>query len=86
MKEYGVKTSTLYLAVSAGNELPDVTNIADNESVKGFYLVEGENRSASTIQFEFELTEESTDVAIGFVCSLTANGWFRATELKLELL
>lgn len=86
MKEYGVKTSTLYLAVAAGSELPDVTDIADNESVKGFYLFEGENKSASVVQFEFELTEESTEVALGFVCSLTANGWFRATELKLELL
>lgn len=74
------------MAVAAGNELPDVTNIVDNESVKGFHLFEGENRTPSSVQFEFELTEESTDVALGFVCSLTANGWFRATELKLELL
>lgn len=86
LKEYGAKTSTLYVAVATGNELPDVTNIVDNESVKGFHLFEGENRTPSSVQFEFELTEESTDVALGFVCSLTANGWFRATELKLELL
>lgn len=86
LKEYGAKTSTLYVAVAAGNELPDVTNIVDNESVKGFYLFAGENKTPSSVQIEFELTEESTDVALGFVCSLTATGWFRATELKLELL
>ena len=58
----------------------------DNERVKGSYLFTGENLTASSVQFEFELTEENTDVALGFVCSMTANGWFRATELKLELL
>lgn len=86
LKEYGAKTSTLYVAVAVGNELPDVTDIVDNESVKGFYLFAGENKSPSSVQIEFELTAESTDVTLGFVCSLTANGWFRATELILELL
>ena len=74
------------MVVAEGNDLPDVTDINDNEQVKGYYLFTGENRTASSVQFEFELTEESTDVALGFVCSMTANGWFRATELKLELL
>lgn len=74
------------MAVAVGNELPDVTDIVDNESVKGFYLFAGENKSPSSVQIEFELTAESTDVTLGFVCSLTANGWFRATELILELL
>lgn len=88
LKEYGVKKSTLYITVAEGNELPDVTDInKENEKVKGFYLFnQVENMSPSSVQFEFELTEESTDVALGFVCSMTANGWFRATELKLELL
>ena len=86
LKEYGVKTSMLYVAVVEGNELPDVTDMEDNERVKGSYLFTGENLTASSVQFEFELTEENTDVALGFVCSMTANGWFRATELKLELL
>ncbi len=86
LKEYGVKSgSTLYLAVSAGSELPDVTSITENESVKGFYSFAGSNASASSAQLEFELTEDSM-VAIGFVCSFSANSWFRATEFKLELL
>lgn len=86
LKEYGVKTSTLYITVAEGNELPDITDIEDNELVKGLYLFVGENKTSSSVQIEFELTEESTEVALGFVCSMTANGWFRATELRLELL
>ena len=84
-KEYGVKAgSSLYFAVAAGNEVPDVDDVTSN-SIAYHDFGTGENKTPSECVIEFEITEDTQDVALGFVASFSANSWFRATGLKLEL-
>ena len=84
-KEYGVNNSSkLYLAIFKGNNLPDIDNVTD-ECLVYHDFGSGENKTPSDISIEFEITEDSAEVSLGFVATFNANSWFRATGIKLEL-
>lgn len=87
--ECGVAGGQLYLMVAKGNTLPDITDISGNadvlDSFSGF--PSSGNTNGEVHELEFELSEESTDVTIGFVATFTTgNNWFRVREIKLEKL
>ena len=74
----------MYFAAVKGEEMPDVTDIPDHADVVGKWQFAGTGKA--TESFEFVLSE-SSKVTIGFVGSFSSNEtYFRATEIKLELL
>lgn len=85
LKSHELKgTSVMYFAAVKGEEMPDVTDIPDHADVVGKWQFAGTGKA--TESFEFVLSE-SSKVTIGFVGSFSSNEtYFRATEIKLELL
>ena len=64
--------------------MPDVTEIPCHAEVVGKWQFAGSGKA--TESFEFVLGE-SSKVTLGFVGSFSSNeSYFRATEIKLELL
>lgn len=83
--ECGVADGSLYLMVAKGSVLPDITTISGNADILDYFSgFSRSNTKGEVHELEFELTEESTDVSIGFVATFTSgNNWFRVREIKL---
>lgn len=87
--ECGVAGGELHLMVAKGNVLPDITDIAGNEDVLDSFsgFPTSGNTKGEIHELEFEVTEELTEVSVGFVATFTSgNNWFRVKEIKLEKL
>lgn len=83
LNSYEVKGNPMYFTAVKGEIMPDITAMPGAANVLNSWKFEGNGQLVESIEF---ILAESSKITIGFVGSLSGDVYFRASEVKLELL